>query len=184
MPSWPGGRERSWTRPVSAKVEIFASSGLDEDVIDDLVTRGAPITGFGVGTKMGVSEDAPSLDIAYKLCAYAGEGRVKLSTGKPILPGRKQVFRIEENGRAVRDVIARADEVLDGRPLLRLVMQGGRRTAEGTIDLDEARERAHKELGRLPDRIQVLAPADPPYPVLVSDCLQAYQHTVIRKVAG
>ena len=58
------------------KVEIFASSGLDEDVIDDLVTRGAPITGFGVGTKMGVSEDAPSLDIAYKLCAYAGQGRV------------------------------------------------------------------------------------------------------------
>src|SRR5512144_822594 len=53
------------------KVEIFASSGLDEDVIDDLVTRGAPIMGFGVGTKMGVSEDAPSLDIAYKLCAYA-----------------------------------------------------------------------------------------------------------------
>ena len=166
------------------KVEIFASSGLDEDVIDDLVTRGAPITGFGVGTKMGVSEDAPSLDIAYKLCAYAGQGRVKLSTGKPILPGRKQVFRIEENGRAVGDVIARAHEVLGGRPLLRLVMQGGRRTAEGTIDLYEARERAHKELGRLPDRIQVLAPADPPYPVLVSDCLQAYQHTVVRKVAG
>jgi nicotinate phosphoribosyltransferase len=166
------------------KVEIFASSGLDEDVIDDLMTRGAPITGFGVGTKMGVSEDAPSLDIAYKLCAYAGQGRVKLSTGKPILPGRKQVFRIEENGRAVGDVIAQAHEVLGGRPLLRLVMQGGRRTAEGNIDLDEARERAHKELGRLPDRIQALAPADPPYPVLVSDCLQAYQHTVVRKVAG
>ena len=116
-------------------VEIFASSGLDEDVIDGLVTRGAPITGFGVGTKMGVSEDAPSLDIAYKLCAYAGQGRVKLSTGKPILPGRKQVFRIEQNGRAVRDVIARADEDFDGRPLLHLVMQDGRRTAEGTIDL-------------------------------------------------
>jgi nicotinate phosphoribosyltransferase len=166
------------------RVEIFASSGLDEDVIDDLVTRGAPITGFGVGTKMGVSEDAPSLDIAYKLCAYAGHGRVKLSTGKPILPGRKQMFRIEENGRAVRDVIALADEVLDGRPLLHLVMQDGRRTADGTIDLDEARERARKELARLPDRIQILAPADPPYPVLVSDRLQAYQHAVVRKVAG
>ena len=63
-------------------------------------------------------------------------------------------------------------------------MQGGRRTAEGTIDLHEARERARKELARLPDRIQVLAPADPPYPVLVSDRLQAYQHAVMRKVAG
>src|SRR5512147_1600791 len=150
------------------KVEIFASSGLDEDVIDDLVTRGAPIMGFGVGTKMGVSEDAPSLDIAYKLCAYAGQGRVKLSTGKPILPGRKQVFRIEENGRAVRDVIARADEHLDGRPLLHPVMAGGRRTARGAADLDGARIRAREELGRLPDAVRALTPTDLPYPVSIS----------------
>jgi len=165
------------------RVEIFASSGLDENVIDDLATRGAPIDGFGVGTKMGVSEDAPSLDVAYKLCAYAGKGRVKLSTGKPILPGRKQVFRIEENGHAVRDVIARADEHLDGRPLLHPVMAGGRRTARGAADLDGARIRAREELGRLPDRIQFLAPADPPYPVFVSDRLRAYQHEV-SKAAG
>ena len=94
------------------RVEIFASGSLDEDTIAEIVAEGAPITGFGVGTSMGVSQDAPGLDIAYKLCAYGGRGRLKLSTGKPVLPSRKQVFRIEEDGRAVRDVIARAEEVL------------------------------------------------------------------------
>jgi nicotinate phosphoribosyltransferase len=69
------------------RVEVFASGGLDEHRIAELVARGAPIDGFGVGTRMGVSEDAPALDMAYKLTAYAGEGRLKLSPGKRILPG-------------------------------------------------------------------------------------------------
>src|SRR5690606_9006139 len=63
-------------------VEIFASGGLDEYEIDELVKQGAPITGFGVGTRMGLSADAPALDIAYKLTEYEGKGRVKLSPGK------------------------------------------------------------------------------------------------------
>jgi nicotinate phosphoribosyltransferase len=82
------------------QVGIFASGGLDEDVIAELVQAGAPITGFGVGTAMGVSDDAPSLDMAYKLVSYAGRGCIKLSPGKALLPGRKQVFRREQDGRA------------------------------------------------------------------------------------
>ena len=89
------------------------------------------------------------------------KGRVKLSTGKPILPGRKQVFRIEENGHAVRDVIARADEHLDGRPLLHPVMAGSCRTARGAADLEGARAHAREELRLLPDPVRALAPADP-----------------------
>ena len=94
------------------QVEIFASGGLDEHEVDRIVQRGAPITGFGVGTGMGVSADAPTFDVAYKLTSYAGRGRLKLSPGKPILPGRKQVFRVEEGDVAVCDVIARAEEEL------------------------------------------------------------------------
>ena len=41
-------------------VEIFASGGLDEHAIARLVAGGAPISGFGVGTAMGVSQDEPS----------------------------------------------------------------------------------------------------------------------------
>ena len=51
--------------------------------------------------------------MAYKLVEYAGKGRLKLSTKKVLYPGRKQVFRQYENGRIVRDVIARFDESLD-----------------------------------------------------------------------
>jgi nicotinate phosphoribosyltransferase len=165
-------------------VEIFASGGLDEDEIARLLQSGAPIDGFGVGTRMGVSKDAPALDIAYKLCEYAGQGRLKLSTGKPVLPGRKQVFRVCEGAHAVRDVIARVGQELPGRPLLMPVMRGGKRLAAAAVDLDGARDHARKEIARLPDRISAITPADPPYPVEVSPALSAYQRQVGKEVAG
>jgi nicotinate phosphoribosyltransferase len=154
------------------RVEIFASGGLDEREIARLVRSGAPIDGFGVGTAMGVSADAPSLDLAYKLTAYAGRGRTKLSPGKRILPGRKQVFRVEgEDGRAAYDVLAGTGESLPGRPLLRKVMEGGRRLPAGVETLERARRRAREEAARLPERLRALDPADPPYRVRISDVL-------------
>lgn len=153
------------------RVEIFASGGLDEDEIAELVARGAPIDGFGVGTGMGVSTDAPALDIAYKLTSYAGTGRLKTSPGKAILPGRKQVFRLERDGIAAGDVVARHDERHPGRPLLEPVMANGRRLPAGRVSLDQARERAREETARLPERIRALEPADPPYPVAISAAL-------------
>ena len=75
------------------EVEIFVSGGLDEFEVDSLVRSGAPIDGFGVGTKAGVSADAPWTDCAYKLVEYDGTPLLKLSTGKTSLPGRKQVYR-------------------------------------------------------------------------------------------
>ena len=164
-------------------VDVFASGGLDEDEITGLLERGAPIDGFGVGTGMGVSRDAPALDIAYKLTSYAGKGRLKLSPGKRILPGRKQVFRREdEDGRALRDVVARAGEERAGRPLLEPVMRDGRTLPAGRGDLEAARERARREIGRLPGRIRRLEPADPPFPVRISDDLHAHQERVARRV--
>lgn len=164
-------------------VEIVASSGLDEHAIAALVAAGAPIDGFGVGTGMAVSEDAPSLDIVYKLAEYAGEGRTKLSREKPVLPGRKQVLREERGDAAVADVIAGAGEPLDGRPLLRLAMRGGRRVAEAGEDLQAIRRRAAQEIGRLPAHVSALEPADPPYPVRVSDALERYHERVRTAVS-
>ena len=71
----------------------MASGGLDEYALDDLVRAGAPIDGYGVGTKIGVAADAPYLDTAYKLVQYGERPVFKLSPGKATLPGRKQVFR-------------------------------------------------------------------------------------------
>jgi nicotinate phosphoribosyltransferase len=128
---------------------------------------------------MGVSEDAPYLDMAYKLVEYAGVGRTKLSPQKPILPGRKQVFRTVENDEAKGDVIGRHDEHLAGRPLLVQVMKNGRRTPAGSEPLSAARIRAAREIGALPARLRALDGAEPAYPVDVSDALRA-EHERIR----
>lgn len=165
-------------------VEIFASGGLDEDAIAALVSTRAPINGFGVGTSMGVSSDAPDLDIAYKLSEYAGKGRLKLSIGKPILPGRKQVFRIVEEGQDVRDVIACADEVTVGRPLLVPMMRNGKRLPERRVDLTTARQYAQEQISRLPERVRAITPADSPYPVEVSRKLAHLQQQIIKDLTN
>lgn len=163
-------------------VGIFVSGGLNEDVIGELVDGGAPVDGFGVGTDMGVSRDAPSLDIAYKLVAYGGQDRMKLSPGKLVLPGRKQVFRQEDGGQAGGDVIARAGESLPGRPLLVPVMKDGRRLPAGHTRMSEARARAHAEVASLPGRIQQLDRADPGYPVSLSPGVEAARDAMRAKL--
>ncbi len=159
-----------------SRVQIFASSSLDEYAIRDLVAGGAPIDGFGVGTRMAVSEDAPSLDVVYKLVEYAGRPRAKLAPDKSSLGGRKQIFRRERDGHLTGDVIAARDEHLEGRPLLVQVMAAGHRTATGACNLPEARARAEHERAALPPRIRALDPAEPRYPVFTSDALRALQH--------
>jgi nicotinate phosphoribosyltransferase len=166
------------------RLSIFASGGLDEDEIARLVREAPFIGGFGVGTKMGVSEDAPALDMAYKATSYAGRGRLKLAFGKKILPGRKQIFRIEENGEAVRDVLARHDEALPGRPLMQKVMEAGKRLPCHAISLDSIRENRARELALLPAPVRALSPAAPSYPVEMSAELERYREEVTSRVRG
>ncbi|MGZ4576651.1 MAG: nicotinate phosphoribosyltransferase, partial [Mycobacterium sp.] len=94
-------------------VEIVASSGLDEYRIAALMNEGCPIDAFAVGTKLVVAQDAPALDMAYKLVEYEGTGRTKFSSGKVIYPGRKQVVRRLDRGIFAGDTIGRFDEQLD-----------------------------------------------------------------------
>jgi nicotinate phosphoribosyltransferase len=161
-------------------VGIFASGGLDEDAVAEIVQKDAPIVGFGIGTSMGVARDEPSLDIAFKLTDYGDQGRLKLSPGKKIYPGRKQVFRLQRNGRPVKDILARHGEVIEGRPLLEKVMQGGKPLSTTASDLDAIREYTHQQLEKLPSQVRCLKPADPPYPVEVSRELLRYQQSVIE----
>lgn len=160
------------------QVEIFASGNLDEYRIADLISAFAPIDGFGVGTHMGVSLDAPCVDIVYKLCEYAGKGRLKLSSGKPVLPGPKQVFRTLQNGRFVKDVIGCMDENLPGTPLLEPVMDKGKRLPAGIRDLNTIRDTAQEQLARLPEPVADIHPADPPYPVAISPALAVLQQRI------
>ena len=154
------------------RVRLYASGGLDEDAVARLVARGAPFDGLGVGTAMGVSADAPSLDMAYKLVEYAGRERVKLSEGKVLLPGAKQVFRREEDGVAREDVLTLKGDAAPGRPLLRPVMRGGKRLPGASPPLTDSRDYARREVSRLPPEVRALAPARPPYPVRLSPELE------------
>jgi len=131
-------------------IGIFLSGNLDEFSVHQICTEGVPATGFGVGTRLDVSADAPSLDIAYKLEEYDGRPRRKRSAGKATWPGAKQVFRtFGEDGRIVGDVIGLMGEKLPGRSLIRPVMKGGRRLDRAPA-LAEIRALAADSLARLP----------------------------------
>ncbi|MEE9219883.1 MAG: nicotinate phosphoribosyltransferase [Acidobacteriota bacterium] len=152
-------------------VQILVSSELDEDAIDRLLCGGAPVDGFGVGTSLAVSRDTPYLDIVYKLVEYAGRPRLKLSSHKILLPGRKQIFRRMRDGRFESDVIGRHDESLDGEPLLVPVMKAGRCLPEMQPDLETIRERARRQVESLPPEIRSLDKRSPGYPVRISENL-------------
>jgi nicotinate phosphoribosyltransferase len=108
-------------------VKIYASSGFDEFKIAKVISEGATIDAFGVGTKVGVSADAPFVDVVYKMVRFKGRDVRKLSPGKVTLAGEKQVFRtLDQNGRYLEDIIGRRDEIIaEGKPLLEKVMENG-----------------------------------------------------------
>jgi len=136
------------------EVKIFVSGGLDEEKIAEMVKNEVPVEAFGVGTKMGVSADAPYLDLAYKLVEYEGRPCMKLSEGKLTYPGRKQVFRRwDEKGNFQEDELGLRDEALSGTPLLRCFMKGGR-LITSLPGLTEIREHARRELESLPEDLR------------------------------
>ncbi|MEV8099025.1 nicotinate phosphoribosyltransferase [Kitasatospora sp. NPDC085879] len=140
-------------------VKITVSGGLDEYGIADLLTAGAPIDVFAVGTRVGVAADAPYLDAAYKLVSYDGQPMMKLSAGKATAPGAKQVFR----GRNFSDTVAlRTETAPPGTvPVLRIVMTGGQRL-DGPYALEAARSAFESDLAALPATARYIADPRPP----------------------
>jgi len=152
-------------------VRIFASGGLDEHELARLSR--APIDGFGVGTSLVTSSDAPAFDCAYKLQEYAGRACRKRSEGKATWPGRKQVFRVlDDEGRLERDLIALDSEQHPGAPLLQAVMRAGSRLAPAPT-LADTRARTLLELRALPVELMSLERFEPGYRVDVAASLKA-----------
>ncbi|MGW6442667.1 nicotinate phosphoribosyltransferase [Lentzea sp. NPDC055074] len=164
---------------------VIVSGGLDERAIDRLVVAGAPIDVFGVGTRMGVSSNAPALDSVYKLVDLDGRPTTKLSTGKAGVPGRKQVFRAADRP---ADVLALYDEeVPEGHePLLTTVMRDGRRVGQPRTEPEvvrDARDRCTADLSWLPAHSRDLV--DPTsVRVRVSDRLHALTEDVRRSLSS
>jgi nicotinate phosphoribosyltransferase len=123
------------------ETKILASGDLNENKIAELISRGAQIDSFGVGTELATSYDAPALSGVYKLAAIEENGRmsmrIKLSHDKATYPGAKQVWRFtDETDTCVNDLVALEDEgspdvarlgvAGSWRPLLSQVMKQGR----------------------------------------------------------
>lgn len=172
------------------ELQIFASGGLDEMSIAQLLKNNAPIDGFGVGTALTVSSDAPALDCAYKLQEYAGIARRKRSPGKSTWPGRKQVFRdyaVANEPNASHEfacdvlALAGADRRGDalsqtGEPLLQAVMRGGERVGSAPTLL-QSRAYCAQQLAHLPRALRELTPAKP-YPVQIGADVRALAQQV------
>jgi len=174
------------------KALIVASGDLDEHRIDDLKRKGAPITVWGVGTRLATAYDAPALNGIYKLGAvrqpngpWARRVKVSNEVAKSTTPGILQVRRWEENGILRGDVIydeligagehPQATNVVTGAPvkfagkvdrhtdLLVPVIQAGRIVATPP-PAAEARRFAQAQIARLPAGVRRLVQPEA-YPV-------------------
>ncbi len=163
-------------------VAVLVSGGLNEWKLCDFTAAGAPIDGYGIGTALTTSEDAPALDCAYKLQEYAGRLRRKLSTGKATWPGRKQVWReFDRAGRMQRDILSFESDSQPGTPLLEPVMEGGGLVGE-LPTLSRIRERAAAQLAALPPSLRQLETVAP-YRVVVTDWLRRSAEELAAEIA-
>ncbi|MBD5136168.1 MAG: nicotinate phosphoribosyltransferase [Lachnospiraceae bacterium] len=101
--------------------KIIISNSLDEFTITSILNQGGCVDSFGVGERLITAKSEPVFGAVYKLAAVKGEDgqfdpRIKVSENieKITNPGLKKVYRIiDEEGRAIADMIARADEEID-----------------------------------------------------------------------
>ena len=153
------------------QIQILLSGGLDEYRIEKLLREAVPADVFGVGTSVDASDDAPTLDMAYKLQEYADKPRRKRSPSKVSLPGAKQVFRERKaGGEMAGDWITLDGEHGRGESLLSEVMRNGKRVAEKP-QLTQIRDYCARQLKTLPPLLRDLREAQERFPVEISQTL-------------
>jgi nicotinate phosphoribosyltransferase len=161
-------------------VKIMASGNLDEYKMENLANGGSDIDLFAVGTRMGVSADAPYLDIAYKLVEYEGRPVLKLSTGKKTWIGKKQVYRFYDADRKMKfDRVCLLDSVkTEGEPLMESVMEAGERTRPPE-SIAEIRARFANQWRELPEQLKAVH-ASQDYRVEVCESLRELDSKTAR----
>jgi len=151
-------------------VKIVASNDLNEYKIEELVEKEAPIDAYGVGTEMITAKPTAAIAGVYKLVDDSDGPKIKLSAEKTTLPGVKQVYRQERNGKYDGDVIALANEKTEGKPLLELAVEKGKRVRKKP-ELDETRKYCLEEIAKLSDELKQTRVTEK-YEVRVSDELK------------
>ncbi len=168
------------------EVKIVASSDLNEYVIDKFSQKKAPIDFYGVGTELVTSPDAPSIGGVYKLVEIIENGekkyKLKLSSGKSTLPGKKQIFRKEENGIFKEDVLGLMGEEKEFKnytPLLQKFMENGK-IIRSESNLNLMRDRTIENLSNLEYKYKDVNKCVD-YPVKLSENLKKLREKVSKK---
>jgi len=114
-----------------------------------------------------------------RCAAYASTA----AEGKATWPGRKQVFRRRDGARRLaRDILTVEGDTQPGEPLLRLVMQAGRRV-QAPPTLNQVREQVRTGMAQLPESLRGLEPSAR-YPVEVASALRDLSREADRAVAA
>lgn len=168
------------------EARIFVSDNLDEYVIQDMLSKGAQVSGFGVGTSLMTGANYNAISGEGGVSAMGGVYKFCENTdvrGKPIpsmkftsneqkatLPGRKQVWRRFNKGRYLEDIITLWDEHMDdAQPLMVPIIQKG----EFVYDFPKTeliRKYCTEQLHALPQEYKQLAHSKV-YPVRISPAL-------------
>jgi nicotinate phosphoribosyltransferase len=152
------------------EAKIMATSDLNEYKILEFMAAGAPLDGFGVGTDLATSADAPAIGAVYKLVELEENGSrrytAKLSEGKHTHPGMKQVFRYQGHDEIARVAECGTDPA-NAVPLIRPVIAGGT-LLEPLPDVHAARSNTINAVARLPIACRSLFESEDKYPVVYS----------------
>jgi len=176
--------------------KIFASSDLDEFKINDFLSKGAPIDGFGVGTALITGANYNSITKEGGISALNGiykmvekidkRGRsipkIKTSEDKILLPGRKQVYRKIVDGKYVEDLITLWDEKPKSSslyPLLIPIIREGK-LVYNFPEVPKIKKYCLEQLAMLPEKYKNIH-KDVSYPVNTSPKLLKLTDELIKK---
>ncbi|AFY76562.1 putative nicotinate phosphoribosyltransferase [Pleurocapsa sp. PCC 7327] len=157
-------------RSLLPDITIFASGDLDEWEIVRLKEAGACIDGYGLGTKLVTGSPVNGV---YKIVEIDGIPTMKQSSKKATYPGRKQIFRRQENSKILSDRLGLAQETAnsDEQPLLELVMQQGK-PVNPPETIETIQKRTQASVASLPPETRRLN--NPiPVPVNISNALES-----------
>jgi nicotinate phosphoribosyltransferase len=179
------------------QTKIFASSDLDEFVIEKLLQENAPIDGFGVGTRLITGANynpitnegnVSALNGIYKIVerieADTAIPKMKITNdiSKATLPGRKQVYRRSESGRFIEDMITIWDEKPDSKydwhPILIPIIKNGKPIFDFP-SLDEIKDYAADQIQMLPDGVKKNNGAQE-YPVKLSHQINELINNILQ----
>lgn len=163
---------------------IFVSGDLDEWKLTELIAEGAPISGAGVGTRMGTSADQPTFSLTYKLVELNGRPVGKLSASKATWPLAKQAYRVvDPDGLFDYDVLGSVyDEAPAGaETLLQLVFDAGRVSEDEPAT--KVRQRVIERREQLPEPLRALRQTER-YSVEVTESLEQARAAVARAASA